>query len=278
MPRSAHRRAGSARRGLAGTVALALLAIAVAGCGVGAQSSPDVLSAKSVPSGLLQAKRPTTTTVPVPLGAAVTIYLEGPDRRLVPVTREVTWPATVAAALGQLADGPTAAEAARGLVSPASSLGPFGVGAKRGAIVAVNLPVGVRGPGQPGPNGGGGTSRVHSNRFPDHKWGPLPGRGPTLSAPQRPWQPLARAGYQAGLLSAGGLSRASRHPPASSAPATLASCRTFTCALPKASDFHGELAHSDPWSTRMLIFLATGSPISNFVAEVPKEIGRAATR
>jgi len=118
-----------------------LVAVGVAGCGVGAQSSAEILGGKSVPSGLLQAKRPTSTTVPGRLGVAVTVYLEGPGRRLVAVTRNVAWPATVAAALNQLADGPTAAEAARGLVSPASALGPFGVGAKRGAIVTVNLPV-----------------------------------------------------------------------------------------------------------------------------------------
>ena len=82
MPPSNGRCAGSARRRLAVTMALALTAIAVTGCGVGAQSSPELLSAKSVPSGLLQAKRPTTTTVPVPLGATVTIYLEAPAAAL----------------------------------------------------------------------------------------------------------------------------------------------------------------------------------------------------
>lgn len=122
-------------------MALAVVAVALAGCGVGAQSAPQLLGTKSAPSGLLQAKRATSTTVPAPLGAEVSIYMEGPDHRLVPVARRVTWPATVAAALDQLADGPTAAEAARGLVSPASSLGPFGTGTKRGAILAVNLPV-----------------------------------------------------------------------------------------------------------------------------------------
>ncbi len=120
---------------------LALAAIAVTGCGVGAQNAPQLLGAKSGPSGLLHAEGPTSTTTPGFPGAEVTIYLEGPRRRLVPVTRDVAWPPTVASALSQLTDGPTAAEAARGLVSPASSLGPFGAGAKRGAIVAVNLPV-----------------------------------------------------------------------------------------------------------------------------------------
>jgi len=70
----------------------------------------------------------------------VTIYLEGPGRRLVPVTRQVQWPVTMTSALDALADGPTAGEADRGLVSPASSLGPFGVGATRGAVLSVNLP------------------------------------------------------------------------------------------------------------------------------------------
>jgi hypothetical protein len=132
---------GALRPRLAGMAALALVALGAAGCGVGAESAPEILGAKVLPSGLPLAVRPMTTTVPARDGAFVTVYLEGPRRRLVPVRREVSRPATIAGALDQLADGPTAAEAARALGSPASSLGPFSVRAGRGGVVTVNLPV-----------------------------------------------------------------------------------------------------------------------------------------
>ena len=100
----------------------------LAGCGLGAQSDPQALNPKSVPYGLLGSARSPSTSVPDLVTARVTMFLEGSNERLVPVHREVAWPATISAILGQLAAGPTARESDRGLVSPASAVGPFGVG------------------------------------------------------------------------------------------------------------------------------------------------------
>jgi spore germination protein GerM len=47
----------------------------------------------------------------------------------------------MAAALSQLAMGPTASESSHGLVSPASSVGPLSVGREHDSVVPVNLPV-----------------------------------------------------------------------------------------------------------------------------------------
>jgi Sporulation and spore germination len=113
----------------------------LAGCGVGAQSQPQALNPKTVPYGLLGPGRSPRTSVPSIVSARVTMYLEGSNGRLVPVHREVGWPASIAAILGQLAAGPTARESNRGLVSPASAVGPFAVGPVRNGVVQVDLPV-----------------------------------------------------------------------------------------------------------------------------------------
>jgi Sporulation and spore germination len=125
-------------------VALALVGAAsagLAGCGLGAQSGPQALNPKTVPYGLLGPGTSPSTSVPHLVSARVTMYLEGSNEQLVPVHREVGWPATIAAILGQLAAGPTAHESDRGLVSPASAVGPFAVGRLRGGVVSVDLPL-----------------------------------------------------------------------------------------------------------------------------------------
>jgi hypothetical protein len=122
--------------GLAGVTSAGL-----AGCGLGAQSDPQALNPKSVPYGLLGPAKSPSTSVPNLVSARVTMFLEGSNERLVPVHRQVVWPATIPAILGQLAAGPTARESDRGLVSPASAVGPFGVGAVRRGVVSVDLPV-----------------------------------------------------------------------------------------------------------------------------------------
>jgi hypothetical protein len=122
--------------GLAGVTSAGL-----AGCGLGAQSDPQALNPKSVPYGLLGPPKSPSTSVPSLVTARVTMFLEGSNERLVPVHREVAWPATISAILGQLAAGPTARESDRGLVSPASAVGPFGVGPVRHGVVSVDLPV-----------------------------------------------------------------------------------------------------------------------------------------
>jgi hypothetical protein len=133
----------TSRSGRAGLSVAAVLAIGggLAGCGVGAQSAPQPLDAKAVPYGLLGPTSSPSTSVPGLVSARVTIYMEGGNGRLVPVHRDVQWPATLSAILAQLAAGPSGEESSRGLVSPASSVGPFGVGPVRDGVVAVDLPV-----------------------------------------------------------------------------------------------------------------------------------------
>jgi len=128
------------RRAAATVVAGAVGSAGLAGCGLGAQGSPQPLStpgASHVLGGAASAPRRAAPGVPTP----VTLFLEGPNERLVPVRSEVRWPATISAALGRLAAGPTASESSQGLVSPASSVGPFRTGAVHGGVVSVNLPV-----------------------------------------------------------------------------------------------------------------------------------------
>jgi spore germination protein GerM len=129
--------------GRAGAFAAAVVAVGagLAGCGVGAQSAPQPLSTKGIPYGALGSTSSPSTSVPALPSARVTIYMEGGNGRLVPVHRDVRWPATISAILGQLAAGPTGGESSRGLVSPASSVGPFGVGRVRDGVVLVDLPV-----------------------------------------------------------------------------------------------------------------------------------------
>ena len=122
-------------------VALAAVGGALAGCGVGAQSAPQPLDPRAVPYGLLRPTSSPSTSVPGLPSARVTIYMEGESGRLVPVRRVVPWPATISAILTQLAAGPTGRESSRGLVSPASSVGPFRVGPVRDGVVLIDLPV-----------------------------------------------------------------------------------------------------------------------------------------
>ncbi len=135
------RRAGQLARGSALIAAVAATCAGLTGCGVGAQSSPQPLDPKAVPYGLLGPTSPPSTSDPGLSSARVTVYMEAADGRLVAVHRHVPWPATVAAILSQLAAGPTAQESSRGLVSPASSVGPFRAGPVRDGIVPVDLPV-----------------------------------------------------------------------------------------------------------------------------------------
>ena len=133
----------TSRLGRAGLTVATVLVVGggLAGCGVGAQSAPQPLDPKAVPYGLLGPTSSPSTSVPGLASARVTIYMEGGTGRLVPVHRDVPWPATLSAILAQLAAGPSGQESSRGLVSPASSVGPFGVGPVRDGVVAVDLPV-----------------------------------------------------------------------------------------------------------------------------------------
>jgi Sporulation and spore germination len=133
----------TSRLGRAGLTVATVLAVSggLAGCGVGAQSAPQPLDPKAVPYGLLGPTSSPSTSAPGLASARVTVYMEGGTGRLVPVHRDVPWPATLSAILAQLAAGPSGQESSRGLVSPASSVGPFGVGPVRDGVVVVDLPV-----------------------------------------------------------------------------------------------------------------------------------------
>ena len=128
----------SGRWGVAAVVGGA--AVTLAGCGIGAQANPQPLDAKAVPYGLLSPAPHPTSSVPGLLSSTVTIYLEGPNQHLVAVRRRVAWPATVASVLAQLSVGPTSPESSRGLVSPASAVGPLAAGAVRNGVLSVELP------------------------------------------------------------------------------------------------------------------------------------------
>ena len=121
----------------AGGAILVLVGLGVlAGCGVGPQSSPQALDPNGVPFGLL-APASTTTSTTQPSPHAVVVYFEG-TQRLVAVQRTVSGPLTVAAALGELAQGPTAAEAGHGLTNPASSAAPIDVGRISDGTVSID--------------------------------------------------------------------------------------------------------------------------------------------
>lgn len=118
-------------------VALMALGLLLAGCGIGAEHSAQVIDPHSVPSGLM-APASTTTVVPAPT-ANVVIYLEG-QQHLVVANRTVSAPASARAALTALAQGVTSAESAQGLVSPISTATPISIGSIDGSTAVVNLP------------------------------------------------------------------------------------------------------------------------------------------
>ena len=139
--KKAHRKAGALVRAAATVVAVAAVGAGLASCGVGAESAPQPLDPKAVPYGLLGPTSSPSTSDPGLSTARVTLYMETDNGRLVPVHRDVAWPATIAAILGQLAAGPTDRESGRGLVSPASSVGHLRVGPVHNGVVSVDLPV-----------------------------------------------------------------------------------------------------------------------------------------
>jgi hypothetical protein len=134
-------RATGAVRAVGTLAALAAVGAGLAGCGVGAQGAAEPLDQKAVPYGLLGPASSPRTSDPGTLTARVTVYMQAENGRLVAVHRDVAWPATISAILGQLSAGPTAGESGHGLASPASSVGHFKVGPVHGGIVSVELPV-----------------------------------------------------------------------------------------------------------------------------------------
>jgi len=117
-------------------VALAL-STGLAGCGVGPQSAPRALDRSQVPFGLLSSST-TTTSSTEPSSPALIVYFEQ-SQHLVPVRHAVAGPVSVTAALDALGAGPTTAEAAAGLTSPASSAAPFVAGRVQSGLVNINV-------------------------------------------------------------------------------------------------------------------------------------------
>ncbi|MHB1446242.1 MAG: GerMN domain-containing protein [Acidimicrobiales bacterium] len=122
-----------------GRLVLGALALStgLAGCGVGPQSAPRALDRSKVPFGLLSS---TTTTTPStePSSPALIVYFEQ-SHHLVPVRQAVAGPVSVGAALDALGAGPTTAEAAAGLTSPASSAAPFVAGRVQSGLVNIDV-------------------------------------------------------------------------------------------------------------------------------------------
>lgn len=133
------------RRGR-GRAWIVLLLAAVSGfllaaCGVPADSSPTLIPSDQVPRALTPHST-STTAAAGPTTGYVSVYLVGADR-LIAVSVLVDRPLTIARALTALAQGPTSAEAASGLDSPASSAAPIvatrsspGIA---GTVVTVNM-------------------------------------------------------------------------------------------------------------------------------------------
>ena len=119
---------------------LVAAAVALAGCGVGAQRSPVALDRRSIPYGLLGHRAHRQTSAPNFESTRVTLWLVGGDQQLVPVRAYVAWPATIGGLLNALVQGPTEPQSQRGLVSPASAVGPISSGPPRHGIVPVDLP------------------------------------------------------------------------------------------------------------------------------------------
>jgi spore germination protein GerM len=97
---------------------VALLAAALAGCGVPVDRAPAALPRDAIPFGLLRPSSPTTTTTSVssPVDVTVHIYLVSASGHLVSVPREL--PAaqnSLGTVLGVLVAGPTNIDVAEGL-------------------------------------------------------------------------------------------------------------------------------------------------------------------
>lgn len=98
------------------------------GCGVPTADHPSTAAGDAVPYGLLDVGEAATTTLPELASAATTIWLVV-EVGVVPVTREVAAPATLARAFEALATAATGAEGRLGLRSavPEGSVNDVGV-------------------------------------------------------------------------------------------------------------------------------------------------------
>ena len=108
------------------------------GCGVGTQSTAQNIDRQAVPFALLAPASTSTSTIAAPR-TSVTVFFEGPSG-LIPVEREVTGPATLSSALDQLAGGPSTADSAAPLQSPASTVTPLAVKRVVGGTAWITVP------------------------------------------------------------------------------------------------------------------------------------------
>ena len=97
-------------------VAVAVSALLLAGCGIPDDREPRNINPDDVQYDLLA---PSTTMPPTPgpVAAIASIFLLGPDNRLVAVQRQLAEQQTVGSVVGSLLQGPTPAETASGLRS-----------------------------------------------------------------------------------------------------------------------------------------------------------------
>lgn len=137
-------------------VAVLVVTLSLAGCGVGADSQPQALAPEEVPFNLLATSTTSTPTTelvaPTVPEVTVPIYLVNNDTsQLVEVQRSVPAPASARTALDELLKGPTETELAQGLRSNiARSTVLRGVNGPDGGVVTVDLSdlTGIAGQGQ----------------------------------------------------------------------------------------------------------------------------------
>jgi spore germination protein GerM len=99
-----------------GSVAIAIMALVLASCGVPIQGSAHVDSDRNVPSGLLDANPPTTTsTTSAAATSGVMICLTQPSGPLRSVVRQLQPDRSLTTILDELTKAPPAAQLAEGL-------------------------------------------------------------------------------------------------------------------------------------------------------------------
>ncbi len=94
-------------------IAIVILVSVLAGCGVGAQSTPETIDRSDVPFGLAQRERSTSTTGPQ-AGVSYTLYFVAEDH-LRPVTRSAPTALGPTATLRKLVRGPDREDTEGGL-------------------------------------------------------------------------------------------------------------------------------------------------------------------
>ena len=145
----------SARR-IRPILALVLVVMATAACGISTASTPTIIPRANVPFDLLNPRlpgnvTPVSTTVPPAVAAPEEIYLVAPSQHVIAVSRDVQLPATLTDILGALLEGPTSAESSAGLQSFLTGTNTQVSASVAGGVATVDFtgnPVQVVGPNQ----------------------------------------------------------------------------------------------------------------------------------